>query len=102
MSGVAPSVPQIALKTFPMRSIVFFAYLAGLLSLAGAAPAKEWKSFVLWENKVVSATLKYLPEASPADDDYMFVELENHTGQELNVEQASIGLPGTRTDKKTG
>lgn len=42
-----------------------------------------------------------MPEASLADEDYMFVEFDNHTKKPLDVLQAWLGLPGTRTDRQT-
>jgi hypothetical protein len=61
----------------------------------------RWQSVVLWTNETLSATLYYMPEASLADEDYMFVELNNQTGTTLNVQQAWLSLPGTRVNLAT-
>ncbi len=70
-------------------------------SLPGASASTRWKSVVLWTNQILSATLNYLPEASLADEDYMFVELNNQTGEALGVAQAWFDLSGTRVNRAT-
>jgi hypothetical protein len=75
-----------------------------VLALSGQSfgvPAKQWNSLVLVSNQVLTAQLKYLPKASLADQDYMYVELDNRSGKNLNILQAWLGLPGTKTDKAT-
>lgn len=42
-----------------------------------------------------------MPEASAADEDYMFVEFDNHTRGAIDVSQAWINLPATTMDKGT-
>jgi hypothetical protein len=64
-------------------------------------PANRWNTLMLWSNQVLSASLNYIPEASIADEDYMFIEFNNHTGKTLDVSQAWVNLPATRTDKNT-
>ena len=64
-------------------------------------PADRWNTLVLWSNQVLSASLKYMPETSMADEDYMFIEFDNHTEKTLDVSQAWVNLPATRTDKNT-
>lgn len=68
---------------------------------SAGAPTNQWNTFVLWSNQVLSASIKYMPEASLADENYMFVELDNHTDQALDVTQAWLGLPGIKIDKQT-
>jgi hypothetical protein len=64
-------------------------------------PADRWNTLVLWSNQVLSASLKYMPQASLAHEDYMFVEFNNHTEKTLEVSQARLSLPATRTDNNT-
>lgn len=84
--------------------IISFFGLAELICLGGNAPTMRtdrWETFPLWSNAVLSASLKYLPEASLADEDYLYEEFDNHTHAPLDVLQAWLGLPGTRTDQQT-
>jgi hypothetical protein len=74
---------------------------AGMPLGSAASRSRRWKSVVLWSNGTLSATLNYLPEASLADEDYMFVEFNNRTGRSLDVQQAWLGLPGTRVNLAT-
>jgi len=86
-----------------MRSV-----LALIFTLAFVLPCRSqslstnrWNTLLLWSNQTLSASLMYMPEASLADEDYMFVEFDNHTEKTLDVAQAWLGLPGTRTDQQT-
>jgi hypothetical protein len=85
------------------RVFLGFVLLAGLVSISSGADAdtNRWQSVVLWSNQTLSASLMYMPEASLANEDYMFVEFDNHTDKTLDVMQAWLGLPGTRTDRQT-
>jgi hypothetical protein len=77
------------------------AEFAGFVHGRAEGATNQRDTFVLWSNQVLSANLRYLREASLADEDYMFVELDNHTDKALHVAQAWLGLAGTRTDKQT-
>ena len=69
--------------------------------LGNTSEGSRWKSVVLWTNETLSATLYYMPEASLADEDFMFLEFNNQTRKTLDIQQAWLGLPGTRVNLGT-
>jgi hypothetical protein len=87
-----------------VKIVAVFICLVGVVapSWRGAgAPTNQWNTFVLWSNQVLSASIKYMPEASLADENYMFFELDNHTDKALEVAQAWLGLPAIKINKQT-